>query len=158
MVVAWHCRFMPAFGAAIFCDPSCNNDAAGPVWEAVRHWRVLHSWSQTGVAIKEIVRRPWLFPAVASPTLHKIAKTPATDFSRYCEWPLLVVARCLRRSLCRACLNWPPKVRSCRSLALATKQNLGNLPPEVRELRVMSAFAVAIGGNADMPFSTAYVR
>ena len=30
---------MLAFGAAIFCDPSCNNDAAGPVWEAVRHWR-----------------------------------------------------------------------------------------------------------------------
>lgn len=65
MVVAWHCRLIPVFWAAIFCDPSCNNDATGPVWEAVRHWRVLHSWSQMGVAIKEIVRRPWLFPAFA---------------------------------------------------------------------------------------------
>lgn len=74
MVVAWHCRPIPAFGAAIFCDPSRNNDATGPVWEAVRHWRVLHSWSQTGVATKEIVRRPWLFPAVARPRFTRLRR------------------------------------------------------------------------------------
>jgi len=57
-----------------------------------------------GVAIKEIVRRPWLFPAFARRRFTRLRRHQQQTF-RAIEWPLLAVAPS-RRRLSR-CLRIP---------------------------------------------------